>query len=287
MSDYILFQPANPPLNPCFYYLGVRGFDRLVSLFRLTFEGRQRASKEYCGTSGGFRFCYTMCVALRPGAATTTATDLACIIYNNGYPPKPALLPSDIESIPLAFLPTATNVNDNFFCGTITTSTNEVRCLEPCTEIAPITTNPAPAFCYCEIKGSVNDILGSLFYATIGVIDRQVEDRKFCTYKSYTEEGLRCSDSRRLCRPDSRGVFLLPPGEFSCLMYLNGPAGAVGLLSATFWAGVSTLAPTVTGLTVAGSSTAIMCSPPLYCNAGNGCCLVTFTNRGLICPDSC
>ena len=136
----------DPVLDPCFYYLSVRGFDRVVNLARLLVFGRSKVdtSDQFCGTAGGIRYCYTYCTALRPGAATTNPTDLACIIYNNGYPPKPGILPADIDSIPLAYLPSDPKVNDLFFCGTVTSTSNTVRCIEPCQPQRPITTNPAP-----------------------------------------------------------------------------------------------------------------------------------------------
>ena len=34
----------------------------------------------------------------------------------------------------------------------------------------------------------------------------------------------------RLCRPDSRGVWQLPPASSSCLVYVNGPAASLGLV---------------------------------------------------------
>ena len=43
----------------------------------------------------------------------------------------------------------------------------------------------------------------------------------------------------RLCRADSRGVMELPPGDTKCLVYVNGPAAAIGVLSASGFAGVT------------------------------------------------
>ena len=45
--------------------------------------------------------------------------------------------------------------------------------------------------------------------------------------------------SFRLCRADSRGVWQLPPRSSSCLLYLNGPAAALGVLTATAITGVT------------------------------------------------
>ena len=44
---------------------------------------------------------------------------------------------------------------------------------------------------------------------------------------------------RRLCRADSRGVWQLPPRSSSCLIYLNGPTTALGLISTTLTTSVT------------------------------------------------
>ena len=188
-------------MNPCFYYLSTSGFDRILSLARLFVFGRPAVENSFCGTAGGVRYCYTFCTALRPGAAAPNPTDIVCIIYNNGYPPKPGLLPSDIDSIPLVYLPTDPRVKDDFFCGTVTSTTNSVRCIEPCQPQSPIATNPAPVFCYCEIFASFAETVTSKIYGLLEVFDRQVQDRRFCSFPSYSVSGLACSDSRRWCRP--------------------------------------------------------------------------------------
>ena len=43
----------------------------------------------------------------------------------------------------------------------------------------------------------------------------------------------------RLCRADSRGVWQLPPRSSSCLLYLNGPAAALGVVTASAITGVT------------------------------------------------
>ena len=43
----------------------------------------------------------------------------------------------------------------------------------------------------------------------------------------------------RLCRADSRGVWQLPPRSTSCLIYLNGPSAALGVLRATAISGLT------------------------------------------------
>ena len=112
INQYSLFQPVEPALNPCVYYLSVRGFDRLINLATFIIAGKSEAEKsdQFCGTVDNIPFCYTFCKSLRPGAVTNNPTDLVCIVYNNGYPPKPNLLPEDIESIPLAFPPSHSSV---------------------------------------------------------------------------------------------------------------------------------------------------------------------------------
>ena len=59
---------------------------------------------------------------------------------------------------------------------------------------------------------------------------------------------------RSVCRIDSRGLFELPPGESSCLVYVNGPAAAVGVLAASGFAGVTSALGTMAG----GMSMAMM-----------------------------
>ena len=281
-------------LNPCFYYLSARGLDRLLTLVRTILLGKPVVTNLWCGTASGVRFCYTTCTALRPGAAIPNPTDLVCLVYNNGYPPKPALLPSDIDTIPLVYLPTDPAVKDSFFCGTVTSDSNNVRCIEPCTEQQPVATNSVPKFCYCEIFASVSESITSRLYGLLQVFDRQTDDRRFCTFPSYSAQGLSCSDSRLWCRPDNRGVYSLPPGELSCLMYLNGPAGAVGLISATALSGIISLSTTVGGATLATGGVGVVgmggvapCPAPIFCRVGTSCCMVITGGNGLRCPLRC
>ena len=43
----------------------------------------------------------------------------------------------------------------------------------------------------------------------------------------------------RLCRADRRGRWQLPPRSTSCLLYLNGPAAALGVIAASAISGVT------------------------------------------------
>ena len=130
-------------------------------------------------------------------------------------------------------------------------------------------------------------------YSPLLPFDRQVEGRRFCSFSSYSVSGLACSDSRRWCRPDRRGVYGLPPGETSCLMYLNGPAGAVGLLSATALGGITSLTTTlggtvvVGGIGMSGAMAVGACPRPFFCTVSDRCCLIVGSPNGLICPTSC
>ena len=297
-----MLQPVDPPLNPCFYYLSVRGLDRLLTPARFFILGKPVVTNLWCGTAGLIRFCYTFCTSLGPGAATTNPTDLVCLVYNNGYPPKPALLPSDIDTIPLVSRPTDPEVTDSFFCGILTSDTNAVRCIEPCSPPEPIETNPAPGFCYCQIFASLSETITSKLYGLLEVFDRQTDDRRFCTFPSFSAEGFPCSDNRLWCRPDNRGVYSLPPGELSCLMYLNGPAGAVGLISATALSGIISLSTTVGGAALATGGAGVVglggagvvglggvapCPAPIFCRVGTSCCMVITGGNGLRCPLRC
>jgi len=285
-------KPVEPALNPCFFYLSVRGFDRLFTFATLLIYGKSESeeSDKFCGTVEGLTFCYTWCPSLEPGATTTNPTDIVCIVYNNGYPPNPNLLPSEIDSLSLVSLPSDSNVNDSFICGKELSS---VRCFEPCRSQRPIMVNPAPNFCYSEISGTFSENIISKLYLLLQGFDRKSKERKFCTFKSYSEEGSTCSDIRLWCRPDSRGVWGLPPGETRCLMYLNGPAAAVGLLAATALSGLTSVSATGVGLAgigtvgMSGALSAGVCPGPLFCTVQTGCCLVTMGINGLVCPQSC
>eukprot|EP00090_Calanus_glacialis_P018122 TRINITY_DN28101_c0_g1_i1.p1 TRINITY_DN28101_c0_g1~~TRINITY_DN28101_c0_g1_i1.p1 ORF type:complete len:101 (+),score=3.96 TRINITY_DN28101_c0_g1_i1:33-305(+) len=89
------------------------------------------------------------------------------------------------------------------------------------------------------------------------------------------------------------GVWGLPAGETKCLIYLNGPAVAVGVLAATALGGITGTATTVIGtggLGIVGTSGAFAmgaCPAPFFCRVGAMCCLIIIGNNGLRCPTFC
>ena len=77
-------------------------------------------------------------------------------------------------------------------------------------------------------------------------------------------------------------------------MYLNGPAGAVGLISATALSGIISLSTTVGGAALATGGAGVVglggvapCPAPIFCRVGTSCCMVITGVNGLRCPLRC
>ena len=102
--------------------------------------------------------------------------------------------------------------------------------------------------CFYEYYGTPGEVVTSLLSAA--TVEPVVEnENKYCPFRflkssAITDNNLLdvCGSPEnewRLCRADSRGVWELPPGEVKCLVYVNGPAAAIGVLSASGFAGVT------------------------------------------------
>ena len=89
------------------------------------------------------------------------------------------------------------------------------------------------------------------------------------------------------------GVFGLPAGETKCLIVLNGPAVAVGVLAATALGDITGTATTVIGagglgtVGISGAFAMGACPAPFFCRVGDMCCLIIMGINGLSCPTSC
>ena len=77
-------------------------------------------------------------------------------------------------------------------------------------------------------------------------------------------------------------------------MYLNGPAAAVGLLSATALSGLTSVSATAVGFVGVGSAVGIpgalamgLCPGPFLCQVQTSCCLIVMGTNGFVCPLSC
>ena len=76
-------------------------------------------------------------------------------------------------------------------------------------------------------------------------------------------------------------------------MYLNGPAGGVGLLAATALAGLTSVTSTVGGsvavgaVGMSGAAAVGFCPGPFFCSVGDMCCLIRMGINGLMCPPQC
>ena len=173
-------------------------------------------------------------------------------------------------------------------------TTTEVYCVQACTGVSPVQSNPSPNFCYHVYHSSLFEKLTSVIASLPNYIDETVRgftEYSFCSPDTIDSNSGSCpvpvlglQPSLKGCRPDGRGVWTLPPGEVSCLIFINGhdwPVGGV-LTFATSFAATSTL--------VAGGLAMGLrdnCLGPFYCRAGNRCCLLVPSNRGLQCPSSC
>ena len=91
-----------PDLNPCINYVSVRGFDRLLILSTLFYGSvyrKQSKREEYCGSVGVSQFCFAECPTTISGVVSRDPFQFACFVYNNGFPSKPSLLPSDVQDM--------------------------------------------------------------------------------------------------------------------------------------------------------------------------------------------
>ena len=175
-----------------------------------------------------------------------------------------------------------------------------IYCTEPCqSRVEPVQRNPSPDFCYHFYSGSFFENIFSYLAFIPNSIDENARGFKeyiFCPADAINDDGSCPSPtysfaSRMMkgCRPDGKGVWSLPPGYSSCLIFINGhdwPVGATLLTAVTALAGSSLLGGVVTLGGV--SSISSICPSTLFCRVGDKCCRFVFTpNRGLQCPTSC
>ena len=288
----------NPVLAPCFRFLAVKGLERIGTVMNLLAEGPEPLQEKdrFCGYSGRFRYCYTLCPSLGGGKIQRRSTDLACLVYDNGLPDDPNPTNLEVETIFLPFIaPSTTNTETT--CGNVLLVNEKKRtyCLSNCEVYQPVTRNPNPSPCFFLYEGSwwesmLSSLTFSLDFYLSGQQDR-AEENLFCPFSSLNQNRDECTDNiLRLCQPNSEGVIWLPPGESKCLVYLNGPAAGVGVLAATALGGITTTSISFLGtggaLTL-GTTGALMggfCPPPLFCRTRVGCCRIVATTTGLRCP---
>ena len=90
------------------------------------------------------------------------------------------------------------------------------------------------------------------------------------------------------CRPDGKGVWSLPPGGASCLVFLKGhdwPVGATVLIAETSLAGTSLGGIATGGLFMIATNPYPSVQRP--CPFGDKCCPIISSVNGNRCQDSC
>ena len=291
----------NPVLEPCFRFLAVKGLERIGTVLNLLAEGPKSLPEKdlFCGNAKGLRYCYALCPSLGGGKIQRQASDLACLVYDNGLPDNPSLTNSEAKKIFVPFRANDTSSSDTR-CGNILVEREKkiTYCLRNCEVNYPVARNPTPPPCFFLYEGSwLESFISRLTFSLDFFIRRQAdrnEERLFCPFSSLNQCKDQCTDSNlRLCRPNSQGVFWLPPGENKCLIYLNGPAVGVGVLAATALGGITTTSISYLGLGGAytlGTTGALMggfCPPPLFCRTRTRCCRIVATRSGLQCPSNC
>ena len=224
---------------------------------------------------------------------------LGCLVYDNGNPDMPEISLSQLITTNVLLENTNPAVAGDYKCykfevdyTTGADTTTKMYCMPPCSgRLAPVQRNPSPDFCYHLYQGSAFDILISWISFLSNHIEEQLSGFKeysFCSPDTINggkcpEKVLGLTSSLKGCRPASRGLWSLPPGESSCLIFLNGhdwPVGATALVAATFLAGTSFLSAVVGG---SGGT----CMGPMYCRVGNQCCTLQYSRGRLICPSRC
>ena len=184
-------------------------------------------------------------------------------------------------------------VNSEFMCmgsnldyTTGSSNNNFNYCIRPCqSRVEPVQRNPSPDFCYHLYSGSFIEIIFSYLAFIPNLIEenlRGFKEYNFCPADVVNDDGSCPSpiDSSAGCRPDGKGVWSLPPGDSSCLIFLNGhgwPVGATLLTAVTALAGSSFLGGVVTlgGVSSISSS----CPSTFFCQVGGKCCRFIFMSR--------
>ena len=119
-------------------------------------------------------------------------------------------------------------------------------CVEPCaSQAAPDQSNSSLNFCYEVYESSFFERIVSYVSFLPNYIEEKVSG--FTEYSFYSPENigsdgacpstlLASATTFKGCRPDGKGVRSLPPGENSCLVFLNGydwPVGATNIILLT------------------------------------------------------
>jgi hypothetical protein len=227
-------------------------------------------------------------------------------VYDNGRPDKTKVSLHEIITERLLLPNTDSEVTSDYMCmgskfdyTTGNSRATEVYCIEPCSAaVVPVQSNPSPNFCYHIYKSSFFERLTSYLSFLPNYIEEKVSSFKeysFCSPDIIGSNGV-CPTTLlapvtyfKGCRPDAKGVWSLPPGGASCLIFLNGhdwPVGATFLIAATSLVGTSIFGGTVTfgGMSAVNNA----CPVPFFCTVNNKCCRVVFTpNGGLQCPTDC
>ena len=231
---------------------------------------------------------------------------LSCLVYDNGRPDKTEVSLKEIITERLLIPNTDDAVTSEFMCmGSNVDYTNGnskgtfVYCVEPCASQAlPVQSNPSPNFCYEVYESSFFERIVSYVSFLPNYIEEEVSGLKeysFCSPDNIGSDGacsstfLASAQTFKGCRPDGKGVWSLPPGKTTCLVFLNGhdwPVGATFLIAATSLIGTSLVggAATFGGISVVTSA----CPDPRFCSVAGKCCRLVFTlNGGVQCPDNC
>ena len=231
---------------------------------------------------------------------------ISCLVYDNGRPDKTRVSLSEIMTDRLMLPIADAGVTSDYECmgsnldyTTGLSVPTVVSCIQPCASpVVPVQSNPSPNFCYYVYSGAFFERVVSYLAFLPNYIQENMSgwtDYNFCSPDIINSEGvcptsfLAPAKTLKGCRPDGKGVWSLPPGESSCLLFLNGhdwPVGATFLIAATSVVGTSGLLG-LGGL--AGINAMSSCPSPTsaYCRAGGRCCLLIPTINGPVCPDSC
>lgn len=202
-----------PELNPCFYYISVRGFDRLLIISTILFGGfyhiaNQDPDEQYCGSVGLQEYCFAPCPVTSEGTVTRSWAQFTCYVYNNGKPDQPGLTPLDVQNLYFSTLirppnlptalstalgpPTTVDPSNGGRCGDVAatpTMENFAYCLDMCVQhsFTP-SSQGSPPPCFYRYRGSPGEILTSFLSSLLEPVMVENE-RTYCPFDDLEVSG--------------------------------------------------------------------------------------------------
>ena len=230
---------------------------------------------------------------------------ISCLVYDNGRPDQTKVSLKEIITDRLLLPSTDAAVTNDYMCmgskldyTTGNSRATFVSCVQPCSSaVVPVQSNPSPNFCYQVYKSGFFERIVSYLAFLPNYIQEKVsafKESSFCSQDIIGSDGvcpstfLAPATTLKGCRPDGKGVWSLPPGGASCLVFLNGhdwPVGATFLIAATSLVGTSFGGIATGGLFMFATNPCP--NPQRPCRFGDKCCPIVFSVNGNICPDSC